>query len=67
MGTKDNIYDLLGMLEKQNLDYHLIILEDDNKKNHKNMHIYTSLDEDNQSELLKFIKLSSKKQKNKNT
>jgi disulfide oxidoreductase YuzD len=55
MPTHDFIYDLLEKIESQDINYHLITIEKE-KNNEQNIHIFTSLDEKEQSALLKFLK-----------
>jgi len=59
MPTHDFIYDLLNKIESQDINYHLITIEKD-EKNGQNIHIFTSLDDKEQGELLKFLKKSAK-------
>ena len=58
-GTKDYIYDLLSKIESQDIQYHLITIEKD-KDDEQNIHVFTSLDDDGQTNLLKFLKKVSK-------
>jgi len=62
MPTHDFIYDLLNKIESQNINYHLITIEKDEEDN-QNVHVFSSLDQEGQNKLLKFLKKASKEEK----
>ena len=62
MPSHDFIYDLLSKIESQDINYHLITIEKD-KNGEQNIHLFSSLDEDGQFKLLKFLKKASKEEK----
>ncbi len=62
-GSKDNITDLLEVIESQGTSYFLVIIdEDETKKEDDNLNIYTSLSEEGAEKLIKYLKESKKEQ-----